>query len=69
LIYRATFRPSPTFKDNHFVPTRFRVFADAAIARFKFLSGKSSRGNGRSAKSWKDTFERIRQNTIHGSEQ
>ena len=63
LIYRGDI--SPTFKDNHFIDSVFE-FADAAMRTIYFLSGMYHAGNG-GREIVEDAFERIRQNTIHGS--
>src|ERR1700730_5689922 len=62
LIYRGDL--SPTFKDNHFIDSVFE-FADAAMRTIYFLSGIYHAGNG-GREVVEDTFERIRQKTIHG---
>ena len=63
LIYRGDI--SPTFKDNQFIDSVFE-FADAAMRTIYFLSGMYHAGNG-GREVVEDTFERIRQNTIHGA--
>ena len=63
LIYRGDI--SPTFKDNQFIDSVFE-FADAAMRTIYFLSRMYHAGNG-GREVVEDAFERIRQNTIHGS--
>jgi hypothetical protein len=62
LVYRGDI--SPTFHDNHFIESVF-VFADAAMRTIYFLSNIYHAGPG-GREVVEDTFERIRQRTIHG---
>src|SRR5258708_30347960 len=62
LIYRGDI--SPTFKDNQFIDSVFE-FADAAMRTIYFLSGMYHAGNG-GREVVEDTFEPIRQDTLHG---
>jgi hypothetical protein len=64
LVYRGD--RSPTFQDNHFIDSVF-VFTDAAIRTIYFLSNIYHAGRG-GREVVEDTFERIRQRTIHGHE-
>lgn len=62
LVYRGDI--SPTFNDNHFIDSAF-IFADAAVRTIYFLSNIYHAGPG-GREVVEDTFERIRQRTIHG---
>ena len=62
LVYRGDI--SPTFHDNHFIESVF-VFADSAMRTIYFLSNIYRAGPG-GREVVEDTFERIRQRTIHG---
>ena len=64
LIYRGDI--SPTFHDNQFKDSVF-VFADAAMRTLYFLSNIYHAGPG-GHEVVEDTFQRIRQRTIHGLE-
>ena len=64
LIYRGDI--SPTFHDNHFIDSVF-VFADAAMRTIYFLSNIYHAGPG-GHEVVEDTFQRIRERTIHGLE-
>ena len=62
LVYRGD--RSPTFQDNHFIDSVF-VFSDAAIRTLYLLSHIYHAGPG-GREVVEDTFQRIRERTIHG---